>query len=310
MPKVSVIIPTYNRAIQVVKAIRSVLDQTYSDLEVIVVDDCSSDNTEEVVKGLNDKRIIYLRHDINKGGAAARNTGIKAAKGKYIAFQDDDDEWLPEKLEKQIGVFETASYKVGVVYTGFWRVENNERIYVPYHWVTQNEGDIYRELLKGNYIGTPAVAVRRECFDKTGMFDESLPRFQDWELWIRISKYFHFKYINEPLVSSYYIPDSISANQNALIRALEMISEKHSEDIGKNKKSLAEFYCTIGNLLCSNNEIKKGQNYLLRAIKADLFNIKVLLVALVSFFGQDAYNRVLKSYRKIRNMGRKGGADY
>jgi len=98
---VSVIIPTYNRAHLVGRAIRSVLNQTYQDFEIIVVDDCSTDNTEEIVKGFNDHRIRYMRHDRNRGGSAARNTGIKASQGKYIAFLDSDDEWLLKKAESR-----------------------------------------------------------------------------------------------------------------------------------------------------------------------------------------------------------------
>ena len=112
-PKVSVIIPTYNRAHLVGRAIRSVLNQTYQDFEIIVVDDGSTDNTEEVVKSFNDPRIRYIRHEKNRGGSAACNTGIRAARGEYIAFQDSDDEWLPEKLEKQMQVFENTPTGVG-----------------------------------------------------------------------------------------------------------------------------------------------------------------------------------------------------
>ncbi len=113
-PTVSVIIPTYNRANLVSRAIKSVLNQTYQDFEIIVVDDCSEDNTEEIVKSFNDSRIRYIKHKKNKGGSAARNTGIKRARGKYIAFLDDDDEWLPSKLEKQIMLFEKLSKHYGV----------------------------------------------------------------------------------------------------------------------------------------------------------------------------------------------------
>lgn len=116
-PTVSVILPTYNRAHLLERAIQSVLDQTYPDFEIIVVDDASIDNTVNIIKGIINERIRYIRHEKNKGAAAARNTGIKLAKGKYIAFQDSDDEWLRDKLEKQIKIFETVSPEVGVVYT-------------------------------------------------------------------------------------------------------------------------------------------------------------------------------------------------
>ena len=107
-PTVSIIIPTYNRAHLIGRAIQSVLNQTYQNFEIIVVDDGSTDNTEEMIKEFqkHDKRIKYIRHEKNRGGAAARNTGIKVARGEYIAFQDSDDEWLPEKLEKQMDVFQ------------------------------------------------------------------------------------------------------------------------------------------------------------------------------------------------------------
>ena len=113
--KVSVIIPTYNRAKLIKRSILSVLNQTYQNFEIIVVDDGSADDTKSVVESFNNPKIRYIRHDINKGQSAARNTGIKNAKGKYIAFQDSDDEWLPEKLEKQMSCFESPSSHSGIV---------------------------------------------------------------------------------------------------------------------------------------------------------------------------------------------------
>ena len=105
-PTISVIIPTYNRADFIGRAIESVLDQTYQDFEIIVIDDGSKDNTENIVKSFDDTRITYIRLKDNKGAAVARNTGIGTARGKFIAFQDSDDEWLPQKLAKQMEVFE------------------------------------------------------------------------------------------------------------------------------------------------------------------------------------------------------------
>lgn len=102
MPEVSVIIPTHNRQRLVSRAVRSVLNQTYEDLECIVVDDASSDGTPQVIQTIEDERLVYLRHDRNRGASGARNTGIRAAKSSLIAFLDDDDEWLPEKLVKQV----------------------------------------------------------------------------------------------------------------------------------------------------------------------------------------------------------------
>ena len=127
-PTVSVIIPTYNRAHLVDRAIQSVLNQTYKDFELIIVDDGSTDNTEDIIKEFQkkDERIKYIRHEENRGGSAARNTGIKAAKGEYIAFLDSDDEWLPIKLGRQISEFTNKS-KIALVYTGRIIIEEGER---------------------------------------------------------------------------------------------------------------------------------------------------------------------------------------
>lgn len=296
MPTVSVIIPTYNRAHLIGGAIQSVLDQTYQDFEIIVVDDGSTDNTAEVVKSFNEQRIKCIRHDKNRGGSAARNTGIKAAKGEYIAFQDSDDEWFIEKLEKQMKIFETAPPEVGVVYTGFWKIENDKKIYIPSSWFTQKEGNIHKELLKGNFVTTQSVVIRKKCFEKSGMFDENLPRLQDWELVIRLSKYYNFKCIDEPLLNSYYTSNSISANHEALIKAVELILTKHFNDFAKDRKLLSNHYFYIGNLLYSDGQIKKGRDYLIKSVKFNPLNIKFLLLTFISFFSKGIYNKVVEGF--------------
>jgi glycosyltransferase involved in cell wall biosynthesis len=268
-PTVSIIIPTYNRAQLIGRSIHSVLNQTYQDFEIIVVDDGSTDNTAEVIKKFQEKekRIRYIKQARNKGAAAARNTGIKNAKGEFIAFQDSDDEWLPGKLEKQMNVFENASPEVGIVYTGFWRIENDKKTYIPFSWVKQKEGNIHKELLKGNFVTTQSIVVRKKCFEKAGMFDENLPRLQDWELVIRLSKYYDFKCIDKPLMISYYTSNSISSNQDALIIAQKLILKKYFGDIKKNKKVLANHYLGIGINLCANREIEEGESYFIKAFK-------------------------------------------
>jgi len=301
MPKVSVIIPTYNRAYLIGRAIQSVLDQSYHDFEIIIIDDGSTDNTEEVVKEFQkkDERIRYIKHKGNKGYPKALNTGIKAARGEYIAFQDSDDEWLPEKLKKQMEVFKNASSDVGVVYTGFLRIEKDKKIYIPPSWVTHKEGNIHKELLKRNFVGTPAAIVKKECFEKTGMFDEYLPCFQDWELWIRISKYYQFRYIAEPLINAYCTPDSISANPEALTRAWKLILKKHLNDIRQNRNLLSRHYSVIGFFLCSQGKLKEGRSYFIKAIISYPCNIKFFLGIFFSFFGARFYNRMLKIKKLI-----------
>ncbi|MCK4824441.1 hypothetical protein KA005_52300, partial [bacterium] len=178
-------------------------------------------------------------------------------------------------------------------YTGFWKIENNEKTYIPFSWVNQKEGDIHKELLKGNFIGSPVTLIRRECFKKAGMFDEKLFHLVDWEMWLRVSKYYHFKYIDEPLVAAHYHSENVSANQSAFIQALELILEKYFDEFASDKKLLAKHYIDIGNLLVLNKETQNGRNYLIKAIKLYPFNIKLLSVILSTFFGLSVYKKAV-----------------
>lgn len=299
-PKISVIIPTYNRAHLISRAIQSVLDQTYRDLEIIVVDDGSADNTEEVIKSFKNEKIRYLQHNKNKGASAARNTGIRASRGEYIAFQDSDDEWFPDKLEKQIKAFNNSSPEVGVVYSGFYRVEGDKKIYVPNDdRFTYKEGNIHGELLKGNFVGTPAVLIKKECFERVKYFDEYIPALEDWELWIEISKHYHFKYIDEPLLNSYSTPNSVNLNQKNLLKAREIILKNHLNDFSKSKKILSEHYFYIAVELCSNGDFKNGRSYLIKAVKTNYLNVNAILRLTVLLFGQRIYIKFRHIYQKI-----------
>lgn len=303
MPNVSVIIPTYNRAHLLGRAIRSVLNQTYQDFELIIVDDGSSDNTDEVVKSFNDVRVRYIKHKKNRGGAAARNTGIKAARGKYIAFQDSDDEWLPEKLEKQMKVFLDAPPEVGVVYTDMQRINEDGR---TTYWYSPEV--ISNELVNPktlNYqvmgLGIQTAVIRKNCFDKVGIFDERFPRFIDLELFIRLSKIYRFYHIKEALVK-YYKTEGISTNVNAEIIARKLLLGKYWNEVILNKKFLASQYFTIGFLLCSNKHFIQGRDYLIKAVKINPFNIKIFGLALMSLIGQRAFHGAVASYSKINDF--------
>ena len=301
-PTVSVIIPTYNRAHLIGRAIKSVLNQTYQDFELIIVDDGSTDNIEDIIRQFQekDKRIKYIKHDKNKGASAARNTGIKNSKGKYIAFQDSDDEWFPNKLEKQMKIFKKESPNLGIVYTGFYRIKDSEKKYIPSHEIVKKEGSIYEELLKGNFITTQSILVRKECFKKVGIFDENLPRLQDWELVMRLSKYYDFECIDEPLLISYYTSDSITANHKALIEALELILTKHYKNFNNYKEILSRHYFSLGSILYLDGDLINGRRYFIKAIKKYPLNIKYLLSYLVSFFGPRTFNKVIKIYQKFK----------
>ncbi|MFN3530991.1 MAG: glycosyltransferase family 2 protein [Candidatus Brocadia sp.] len=225
MPKVSVIIPTYNRSEFLSSAIASVLNQTFQDFEIIVVDDGSKDNTPEVVNRLNNKKIKYIRNEINKGEAGARNTGIINSNSEYIAFLDDD-EWLPEKLTLQVDLLKNSPTKVGVVYTGYIEVDRTSQK-ILWKMVPVKKGNIYKDMFIKNYVGIPSTVIaRRACFEKIGLFDESVVYPTDYDMWIRISKEFHFEYIKKPLVKYYIHKNTISSNSEIRIRGIETMLKR------------------------------------------------------------------------------------
>ncbi len=294
-PLVSVIIPTYNRAHLIKRSIKSVLNQTYQNLEIIVVDDGSTDDTKEIIESFNENRIKYIQHKQNKGAAAARNTGIKCSKADFIAFQDSDDEWLSEKLEKEIDAFGDSTVNVGVVYSGLWYIKNNEKKYVPHLQIAKKEGNVHNELLAGNFVSGLTV-IRKTCFEKVGLFNESLPSLEDWELYIRISKHFCFKFIDEPLSLAYCSSDSASINYSNLTKSSELILEEHFGDFNKkNNGILAANYATIGLYAFLGREEKKSRKYLIKAIIANPFRLRYSAAFILSFFGEKSYNIFLKA---------------
>ncbi|MFC1928520.1 glycosyltransferase family 2 protein [Chloroflexota bacterium] len=308
-PTVSVVIPTYNRAYLLGNAIRSVLSQTYKDFEMIIVDDGSTDNTEEVVKGFADKRIRYVRLKKNSGSCATpRNAGIKIAQGEYIACQDDDSEWLPEKLEKHINAFEKASPAVGVTYTGMWRITDNEKTYWPPACEVPKEGNIHQQLLKQCYIGNPPVVVKKECLKRVGMYDEKLPFALEWDLWLRVSKYYDFKFIDEPLVTAYYSPETTHYNETNIMKGIIMLLDKHLREFKEaDKILLTERYFNCGAALCISEDsaqFAEGRRSILTAAKICPLNLKYILFSLISLSGPALFhNRPLR--RLYRRLNRK-----
>lgn len=299
LPAVAVIIPTYNRAHVISRALRSVLIQTYQNLEVIVVDDGSTDDTQCVVESFVDPRVRYLRSEGNLGATAARNLGIRNSSAEFIAFQDSDDEWLCEKLEKQMAVFAQASAIVGVVYTGFLRVENNKATYYPPDSVTNKSGNILEALLRGNFVTTQAAVVRKNCLMESGMFDEQLPRFQDWELFIRIAKRYEFLCIDEPLLLAFHSQSSITAESSRIYDALKLIIEKHKDIYAGNGKALARNYYDLGGAACMSNKMAEGLGYFLKSLVLNPLHLMCWVRISTGFFGARFYQMTSRCIARI-----------
>ena len=201
-PKVSVIIPTYNYGHFLGEAIRSVLGQTLQDWELIVVDDGSTDNTREVVAAFADPRIHYI-HQQNRGNPAARNAALRVVSGEYVAFLDADDVWFPEKLEKQVAALDHLPPTVGLVYSDVYLFNNEDGTIIRSFLQGRRppQGRILRELLgpDGWFISDTGSLIRREVFQRVGLYDESLWWYEDWEMWVRIAAAYEVAALDEPL---------------------------------------------------------------------------------------------------------------
>lgn len=234
---VTVIIPTYNRAKLVRKAIDSVLKQTYTNFEVLVIDDHSTDNTKEIIESFDDDRIKYLLNERKKGAQGARNTGLLNAKGEWIAFLDSDDLWLKEKLQVQLS--ELASTKKYFCFSHWYELKN-DKTYLKTRKLSIDNTSIYRE----NYIGTfSTVMLHSRIIDEIGLLDENLSACQDWDYWIRIIDNYNALYISEPLIK-YRIHGSDRISNEFENRALgrEMILKKYYSQIEKRNYTHHYYY--------------------------------------------------------------------
>ena len=199
MPKVSVIITTYNRAVLLDRAINSVFNQTYKDYELVIVDDGSTDHTQDIIKRY-DGRLKYI-YQKNAGLPQARNMGIRNTHGKYICFLDDDDYWTSQKLEIQVKILDENNH-IGIVY-GKMPVVNDygqQTGIMPDYESGNNFNDL---IIKGGMYPPSSVMTRRECFDKSGLFDDIVP-VEDFDMWLRIVRYYDAFEVKEPVLGYYF----------------------------------------------------------------------------------------------------------
>ncbi|RYM02215.1 glycosyltransferase [Sporolactobacillus sp. THM7-7] len=198
MTEISVVIPTYNRGAFTVEAVKSVLAQTYKDIEIIVVDDGSTDETKEQLKSFGD-RIKYIYQE-NKGPSAARNTGIRQAKGKYIALCDSDDRFLPEKLEKQMKFIDEHP-ECYFLYSWYYNVnEKGEITKLRKPLTCKSQEHLQYCLFARKFtIRTSTLLIHKSCFDKAGLFNEKYWYSQDWDMWLRLAGYYRGYCLEEPL---------------------------------------------------------------------------------------------------------------
>jgi len=243
--KISVIIPTFNRGNLIRNSIKSVLNQTYKNLEVIVVDDGSTDNTKDVVDKLEDERIKYIKLEENKGGSNARNIGIQNSIGKYISFQDSDDIYYPDKLEMQ---FKNIIYKKSNFDFCKIKVIFNES-YSKYYPNRRQEnsisnGNIFDELIsRGNFISTQAILIKKNFISKY-LFDPLIPRLQDFDLILRMIPKVKISYTKKVLVELHVQKDSLTRSESKLKKAVKILLKKKFHFNSNQKKLFLNYINT------------------------------------------------------------------
>ncbi len=284
-PLVSIVMPTYNREILIKETIEAIISQTYSNFELLIISDGSTDNTEAVIKAFNDERIKYFSIENSGRPAVPRNYGIKQTQGKYIAFCDDDDLWTSSKLQKQVLFMEThpgTSLSYGFA-ESFGDPEDRGALL---H--TKKESimaESFEMLLLGNKIPLFTVMLRKDCLAETGVFDEdpALKALEDYDLWLRIAMKYKISCITEVLGRYRKHPDNVSIDRVALRKKHLPILEKFDKngwaDKSLLKKARSILYWSIGNALLSE---KQGE-YKLWFSRSFLlhFNVKAFLALIL-----------------------------
>lgn len=296
--QVSAIITTYKRNESFLeRAIVSVLKQTYSNLELLIVDDNGKNSPyHSIVSSIVEKyknnghNIQLIAHEENQGAQRARNTGIKHAKGEFIAFLDDDDEWLEIKIEEQLKLF-SVDKNIGLVYCWYnvlTEQENGEVLKEPVELPQYSDEQILPQLLRANYIASTSFPlIKKECFNTVGFFDEALEASQDYDMWVRITKQFKIRCVNKPLVNYYkHVGERITSNNAKKSRAEKMFLEKHFEDIKHDKLAFSEKNKKIGIYLMRLGKGKEARKHFRESIRKSPGDIRTYKYYIESFYLQ------------------------
>jgi glycosyltransferase involved in cell wall biosynthesis len=238
-PQVSVIVPVYNGAQTIKRALDSVLAQEFSGLEIIVVDDASSDRTVELVAQYPDDRLTTIRSAENRGAGAARNKGIAAARGRWVAFLDADDAWKPGKLERQIGLLERSRKSVAACATGYHLEKGGRKQAISLNLTPEQ---FRKDILFGCTISPGStLVVERYVFDEIGGFDESFRRLEDWDWLLRFSERYDMEFVPDPLAEIYLTPKEFPPSlddTDPVYEGIRRMGEKHGARLGSFNKRM------------------------------------------------------------------------
>lgn len=275
----------------------SVLGQTYRNLELIVVDDGSTDGTQELLAGWRDSRLITLRRPQQDGPATARNEGLHKASGELVAFQDSDDEWLTTKLERQVRLLQKSAPAVGLVLCSYF-VHENERVRLVHSPELASGRDYESALLWGYPVATPVWLVKRSVLSQAGVFDTALPCLEDWDLCFRLHQVCQFRATAEPLMVKYGHLDSISADPLRHLQGLQSILQRHGGIWRRHPAHEIRLLREIGLLQCEHQSRHSGIATLLGAIRRAPMSAPLYWSLAAALAGRGAVRHAVRSARQ------------
>lgn len=312
MPKVSVVIPAYNAMTYLPISVESVLRQTFTDFEVLIINDGSLDHIMEWASGITDQRVRLISQE-NQGVSAARNTGIAQAQGDYVAFLDADDLWEPTKLEKQLRCLEDNP-AVGLVYT--WTALIDEfgkptgRVFASHA-----EGDIWKQLIENDMISTgSSTMLRRSCFETVGVFDRSLAFAEDFDMWLRIAARYPLTVVKEPLTLYRQHSNNTTKNRQKMSQGLRAVIEKAFQSVPLDllylrNRAYASIFLGLAWLAIDEGDYKKAIHFRNQALlhhPQAYFSERCmrlsLATAMLRWFGLHSYNGVRKLTHHVKRF--------
>ncbi|MEX1045852.1 MAG: glycosyltransferase family 2 protein [Actinomycetota bacterium] len=302
-PLVSVVIPTWNRPGTLTPAVRSVLSQTYSDLEVVVADDGSDPPATLPDQLRNDPRLRILRTESVMGPGATRNEAVRMTQGPLLAFLDDDDEWLPGKLARQVEVMQASATDVAVVETGFELWQQGRLLW---RYLPREDRDLALTLLNRPALQPSCVLMRREVFDELGGFNPTLARTQDWELWVRLSDRYRVAVVREVLVkrrASEVPPREMLRAQNEIMEHIGPRIDRLPEP--ERTRTRAGHLFQDGVLLAMNGRPKEARPVLIESWRSNPSTLRPLFHVVRTFTGERVWAASARAAKPLVRVGRR-----